>query len=454
MKILILDDEKGIRLSLKISLSAAGYTVFEAEDGETALSLIAKETFEIAILDINLPGISGIEVLKQLRRVQPECRVVMMTYLSEVKLAVQAMKLGAFDYFTKPFALKEMNALIQSMAHYVVSGKDSEVADGDENQLIGTSDSLRKIRETIARIRKLHHHTCILISGESGTGKEIVARAIHGGEGDRPFVAINCSAIPSTLQESEFFGYEKGAFSEAKTQKKGLIEHADGGILFLDEIGDMDQGLQAKLLRALQEKKFRRLGGALELSFDATVVAATNRDLARDVEDGRFRKDLFYRLNVIPIELPPLRERREDIPLLVRYFVTQYNQRLGMSVLGVSAEAMACLAAYDWPGNIRELKNMIERIMIFSDSGEIRLEDLPAEILESLEDQGYDEPEEDEKGENGSIDAASRLVIMKTLSSTNWNISQAAKALGISRLTLRRRIEKYGLINPNKSGKD
>lgn len=445
MKILILDDEKGIRMSLKISLTAMGYTVYEAEDGETALELMSGELFDIAILDINLPGISGIEVLKHLRRVQPECRVVMMTYLSEVKLAVQAMKMGAFDYFTKPFALKEMNALIQNMAHYVVSDGANDEVDGQENQLIGTSEKMRKIRETISRIRKIQHHTCILISGESGTGKEIVARAIHGGDHEKPFIAINCSAIPSTLQESEFFGYEKGAFSEAKTQKKGLIEFADGGVLFLDEIGDMDSGLQAKLLRVLQEKKFRRLGGVSELSFDATVIAATNRHLHQDVEEGRFRKDLFYRLNIVPIEMPPLRERREDIPHLVRHFVTQFNHRLGMTVLGISDEAMEGLMAYDWPGNVRELKNMIERIMIFSDSGEIQLDDLPAEILE-ISDERDDE--------DGLIDAASRMVIMKTLSSTNWNISQAAKGLGISRLTLRRRIEKYGLINPNKSGKD
>ncbi|SCZ79700.1 sigma-54-dependent transcriptional regulator [Acidaminobacter hydrogenoformans] len=449
MKILILDDEKGIRMSLKISLSAMGYTVFEAEDGEAALELISKEALEIAILDINLPGISGLEVLKHLRRVQPECRVIMMTYLSEVKLAVQAMKLGAFDYFTKPFALKEMNALVQSMAQYVVSEsanfKDKSIADGHESQLIGNSEAIRKIREIIAKIRTLQHHTCILISGESGTGKEIVARAIQGGGSDKPFIAINCSAIPSTLQESEFFGYEKGAFSEAKAQKKGLIEYADGGVLFLDEIGDMDPGLQAKLLRVLQEKKFRRLGGVTELSFDATVVAATNRNLMDDIEAGRFRKDLFYRLNVVPIELPPLRERQGDIPLLVMHFVGQFNQRLGMKVTGVSAVAMSGLMAYDWPGNVRELKNMIERIMIFMDSGEIELADLPSEILETSD------VKEDE---DGLIDAASRSVIMKTLSNTNWNISQAAKALGISRLTLRRRIERYGLINPNKSGKD
>jgi DNA-binding NtrC family response regulator len=444
MKILILDDEKGIRMSLKIRLSSNGYTVFEAEDGETALELMTQQSFDIAILDINLPGISGLEVLKQLRRVQPDCRVVMMTYLSEVKLAVQAMKLGAFDYFTKPFALEEMNALIQNMAQFVLSSSPEGTAEDQENLLIGNSESIRKIKETINRIKKINRHTCILISGESGTGKEIVARAIHGGAHDKAFIAINCSAIPSTLQESEFFGYEKGAFSEAKAQKKGLIENADGGVLFLDEIGDMDPGLQAKLLRVLQEKKFRRLGSVEEISFDATVIAATNRNLMQDIEAGKFRKDLYYRLNVVPIELPPLRERREDIPLLVMYFVTHFNQRFGATVLGVSNEAMTVLVDYDWPGNIRELRNMIERIMIFADGDEIKYEDLPSEILEQ---------DEDKEDEDGLIDAASRSVIMKTLSATNWNISHAAKELGISRLTLRRRIEKYGFKNPNKSGK-
>lgn len=443
MNILIVDDEKSIRLSLEISLKAQGHNVHAAEDGEAALRRLDSGPYEIAILDINLPGIDGIEVLKRIRLIQPACVVIMMTYMSEVRLAVKAMKLGAFDYFTKPFALEEMNTLIRNVSQYVNVKKQLDGHEDKGTPLIGKSEAICNIRTVIDKIKRVRHHTSILISGESGTGKEIIARAIHDDDPIQPFIAINCAAIPKTLQESEFFGYEKGAFSDARDQKKGLIEKADGGVLFLDEVADMDTGLQAKLLRVLQEKKFRRLGGVDEIAFDAMIIAATNKDLTDEIEEGNFRRDLFYRLNIVQISVPPLRERKEDIPLLVMFFVNHYNKVLDRSVTRVDDIAMERLIQYDWPGNVRELKNSIERSMIFMESSVIQLEDLPREVLEQQETLGADD---------GLMDSVNKTVILKTLSRTNWNISKASIELGMSRLTLRRKIEKYGLKNPNKSG--
>lgn len=276
------------------------------------------------------------------------------------------------------------------------------------------------------------------MTGESGTGKEVVAKAIHYNSlrAEKPFIALNCAAIPKTLQESELFGYEKGAFSDAKTARKGLIEEADGGTLFLDEIGDMDLNLQAKLLRVIQEKRFRRLGGNREITFDSNIICATNKDLLKEVREGRFREDLFYRLNVINIKIPPLRERKRDIEPLVKEFIKLYNNRLQKQVRGISPEALKLLKGYKFPGNVRELKNIIERIMIFKDNNQpISPEDLPLDVL------GQDNPDEDFR--DSSLKAVEKEAILTALNRNSWNISRTAEELGISRLTLRRKIKKY-----------
>lgn len=439
MKILVIDDEKSIRLSLKINFKKLGVDVFTAETGEKGLEIIESEDIDLAIVDIKLPGIDGIEVLKRIKLIRTSCIVIMITYLSEVKLAVNAMKLGAFDYFTKPFSLAEINESIKKTLEYLRIKKElNKYVPQKETLLIGNSKKIQKIREIVGQIGTMKYNTCILLEGESGVGKEIVARLIYNVKcsDTQQFIAINCAAIPKTLQESELFGYEKGAFSGAKTSKLGLIEKANGGILFLDEIADMDLELQAKMLRVLQEKKFRRIGGLVEKEFEAVIVGATNKDLKEEIRKGNFRHDLYYRLNIVPIKIPPLRNRSEDIPDLINYFINMYNKKLDKEIIAINNNALKKLIEYHWPGNIRELKNVIERIMIFKVGTEITVEDLPDEILDSIN--SIDNPEN-----YYNLERAEKEAIKKSLQKNHWNISRTSTELGISRLTLRRKIEKY-----------
>ncbi|AYO31406.1 sigma-54-dependent Fis family transcriptional regulator [Biomaibacter acetigenes] len=441
MKILIIDDEKSIRFSLQISLGKMGHEIFVAETGEEGLEDFRKYNPEIAIVDIKLPGIDGIQVLQEIKKYKKECLVIMITYLSEVRLAVEAMKMGAYDYFTKPFDLDEIKDTVNQAANYLMIKRQIEKSDNSLNtDLIGRSKAISEIKEVIKKISNLNFSTTVLIIGESGTGKEVIARAIHysGVRAKRPFIALNCAAIPKTLQESELFGYEKGAFSDAKVSKKGMIEEADGGTLFLDEIADMDLSLQAKLLRTIQEKTFRRLGSNKEKTFDAHIVCATNKDLLKEIKEGRFREDLFYRLNVVPINIPPLRERIEDIELLAVEFIKIYNNKLNKNVAGISSGAIEILKRYKWPGNVREMKNLIERVMIFKeDSTDICEDDLPLEILTQDVDEDYDK--------NLNLENVEREAILTSLEKNSWNISRTAEELGISRLTLRRKIKRYNI---------
>ncbi|SNS56012.1 DNA-binding transcriptional response regulator, NtrC family, contains REC, AAA-type ATPase, and a Fis-type DNA-binding domains [Anaerovirgula multivorans] len=441
MKILVIDDEKSIRLSLKIGLEKLGIKVITAETGEEGLKMLSLENPEMVILDIKLPGIDGIEVLKHMKRIKPSCIIIMITYLSEVKLAVKAIKMGAYDYFTKPFSISDIQNSIEKTKEYIKMKNQLEsINPYGKMVLIGNSQGIKKITEIVIEIGRTEHDTCILLEGESGTGKEVIARLIHDkkSDGKKVFMAINCAAIPKTLQESELFGHEKGAFSEAKNMKQGLIERANGGILFLDEIADMDIELQAKMLRVLQEKKFRRIGGLKEIEFNATIVAATNKDLQEEIKYGNFRQDLYYRLNIIPIHIPSLRQRREDIPLLINYFMNEYNEKLNKSVYSISGEAVQMLQKYDWPGNVRELKNIVERIMFFKQGNEIQLEDLPKEIL-------FAAPSQYEAMEHSNLEMVEAETIYKSLITNKWNISKTANELGIARLTLRRKIKKYSL---------
>ena len=437
MTILVVDDEKSIRLSLEMALKKLDVEVLSAENGTNAIKIFRKHKIDLVILDIKLPDIDGIEVLRQIKQIDRSCTVMMMTHLSEVKLAVQAMKLGAYDYYTKPFSIEEMITALKSIDAYIHDKKKAHIG-YEEELIIGDSQSMHHIKEKIDKISRVQYFTTILITGESGTGKERVAKQIHlNYSPDRPYIAINCAAIPKHLQESELFGHEQGAFSDAKQQRKGLFELSDDGILFLDEIGDMEMDLQAKLLRVLQERVFRRIAGHEEIPFNAMVVAATNKNLLKEVEKGNFRKDLYYRLNIIPIDIPPLRDRREDIPSLVNYFVDFYNKRLDKNISTIPSDMMQIFEKYNWPGNIRELKNIIERLMILSDQTDLSVDELPYELIN-----------DDMKHSRESLthlEQAEQEVVLRALSKNQWNITKAAETLGISRLTLRRKIDKYGI---------
>lgn len=436
MRILVIDDEESIRFSLKMSLLKQGYKVYEAGTGEEGLKLLNEHNPQIAIVDIKLPGIDGIEVLRRIKKTHPDCIVIMITYLSEVRLAVKAMKMGAYDYFTKPFSLKEISESISNVYKYLdIKERLDKIS--YKTELIGNSLAIEEIKGTAKKIASINMDTCILIQGESGTGKEIVAKLIHEGKGlDKPFVALNCAAVPKNLQESELFGYEKGAFTGAEKKKIGLIEKANGGVLFLDEIGDMDLGLQAKMLRVLQEKKYRPIGGTEEFGFQATIVSATNKDLVKEIEEENFREDLYYRLNIVPIYIPPLRERKEDIPLLIRYFLDEYNFKLEKNIQGFDGKAMDIMIDHSWPGNVRELKNIIERICIFQEREIITVEDLPKDLV--VEPHVMDE-------DLNPIEASEQEIILETLNRNHWNITRTAEELDMSRSTLRRRMERYNI---------
>jgi two-component system, NtrC family, response regulator AtoC len=437
MKIIIIEDEKSIRISLELSLQKLGIDILTAETGEEGIELIKQHKPEIAIVDIKLPGIDGIEVLKKTKKLNKKCLVIMITYLSEVRLAVKSMKMGAYDYYTKPFSLKEINDVVINARKYFKLRGELESKKEEDNQLIGKSEAILNIKEKITKINKININTCIMIQGESGTGKDIIAKLIYNSRTKNSnFVVLNCAAIPKTLQESEFFGYEKGAFTGAKDTKIGLIEKSNNGVLFLDEIGDMDIKLQAKVLRALQEKKIRRIGSFEEKSFDAMIISATNKDLKKEINKGNFREDLYYRLNIVPIYIPPLRERKEDILPLIEHFIKYYNNKLDKKILNIDNKALEVFMYFNWPGNVRELKNIIERIMIFIEGNKITIDDLPEEIFID-----YDSCVSNQS----KLELAERNTILNCLIKYNWNITKTSEELGISRITVRRKIQKYDI---------
>lgn len=432
MNILIIDDEKSIRYALHVAIQKIeGFHVFAAETGEKGLEIIRNNKIDLAIIDIKLPGIDGIEVLEHINKLKLEITVIMITYISEVRLAVKAMKLGAYDYFTKPFKIADILESINNLRNYI--DKKKNIIRNDSNELVGISANIEKIRGMIGTIIAKNFNTSVLVTGESGTGKEIVARTIARHKGpNKPFVALNCAAIPKSLQESELFGYEKGAFTEAKSRKKGLFEEAEGGVLFLDEVGDMDLSLQKKLLRVLQEKKFRRIGGIEEIAFDAMIISATNRDLKFEIKNGNFREDLYFRLNIIQIKIEPLRKRKEDIPELLRYYLDFYQKKVDTSIKGISPDAMKLLMAYDWYGNVRELKNTIERIVILSGNERVEIDDLPEDVFLKRNELNGSELESMEKD-----------LIIQMMEKHSNNITHAAKEIGITRTTLRNKLNKY-----------
>jgi len=453
LSLLIVDDDEVMRDTLSDVLKKKGYEVSVASSGNEALSAIRKNIVDLIVLDMRLPDLDGIEVLKRVKEFDTEILVIMMTAYSDVQTAVSAMKSGAYHYINKPFELEELTLLIEkgletkSLINEVRRLRRQQKGDYQDIHIHGTSPQIQSVKELIAMISKTQK-TSVLIQGESGTGKELVANAVHysSKRSQRPLMKINCSAIPDSLLESELFGYEKGAFTDAKATKKGLFELADGGTVFLDEIGDMKPFLQSKILRFLETQSFMRVGGEREIKVDVRIIAATNKDLETLVSEGIFRKDLYYRLKVVVVEMPPLRERPEDILLLCNLFIEENNREHGKNVKGFASEAKQFMTQYHWPGNVRELRNVVERAMILSERDLIDQEQLPFE-LRSNERPGWVTPNPNpvEFTEDMSLDAVEKIHISHVLKKLEWNKSRAAKVLGVSRATLREKIRRYSL---------
>ncbi|MBI3636451.1 MAG: sigma-54-dependent Fis family transcriptional regulator [Candidatus Rokubacteria bacterium] len=466
-RILVADDEDSLRWVLEKGLRQAGYDVTAAKDGESALRAFEAEPFDLVFLDIRMPGLDGLTALARLRERRPDAVVVVMTAHGTMETAIQAMQRGAYDYLAKPFDLDEVlllteRALEARRLTQEVSRLRTGLAEVREfSALIGRHPRMQEVYKTIGRIAGTD--VSVLLRGESGTGKELVARAIHSysRRSGRAFVAVSCAAIPGTLLESEMFGHERGAFTDAKERKLGKFELAHGGTLYLDEIGDMPLELQAKLLRALQERTIERLGGQESIRVDVRVLAATNRDLEVAMKDGKFREDLYYRLNVVTLNLPPLRERRRDIPLLVDHFLAKHAEELGER--GVAPDALDRLVGHDWPGNVRELENVVQRAMVMATSGVILPEHLPIGPVSAAASVAIDSTLEDiierrlmecvrglrERASANLYDLMIGLVekplLRAVLRETGGNQVRAAQILGINRNTLRKKLTEHGI---------
>ena len=453
--ILIVDDDEVMRETLSDVLRKRGYEVFSVGSGNGALSMIKKSIIDLILLDMRLPDIDGLEVLKKIKEFDTEILVIMMTAYSDVQTAVSSMKSGAYDYINKPFELDELKLLIEkgletkSLINEVRRLHRQQKENYENSHIYGVSPQIHYVKELIGMISKTHK-TSVLIQGESGTGKELAANAIHynSHRKDKPLMKINCSAIPDALLESELFGYEKGAFTDAKNTKKGLFELANGGTVFLDEIGDMNPFLQSKILRVLENQTFMRVGGEREIKVDIRVTAATNKNLEAMVKEGFFRKDLYYRLKVMVVEMPPLRDRLEDILLLSNLFIEENNKEYNKNIRGFSDEAKKLMIQYSWPGNVRELKNVIERAMILTDQEVITPKHLPFELKQiDKMAHGNTEYEVSESTTDMSLEGMEKSHLSKVLKRLEWNKSKASKFLGISRATLRAKIKKYNILD-------
>jgi two-component system nitrogen regulation response regulator NtrX len=445
--ILIVDDERAIRASLRSVLEDEGYRVTAVGTGADAVAGVVEEGPDLVFLDIWLPDKDGLEVLAEIKRLRPETVVVMISAHGTIETAVRATRLGAYDFIEKPLSLeKTLLTASRALEHARLERENTALRQRLQQrwEIIGESPAIRRLREQIATAAPSTGR--VLIQGENGSGKELVARAIHAlsARRDRPFVEVNCAAIPEELIESELFGHEKGAFTGAVSRRRGKFELADGGTLFLDEIGDMSLKTQAKVLRALEEQAFERVGGGETIKVDVRVIAATNRDLSTLLGQG-FREDLYYRLNVIPIQVPPLRARKEDIPLLVEHFIRVFCAENGKRLKTLSAEALSYFMAYHWPGNVRELRNMVERLVIMAPGDTIGLEDLPPPLR----------PEEGAapgRAQEGSLREArerfERAYILAELRANDWNMTRTAERLGIERSHLYRKLRAYGITPP------
>jgi len=443
LRLLIVDDDETLRQTMAKRFQRAGMTVLAAADAEEALAKTAHNRFDVALLDLHMPGINGIELLGKLKEAQPELEAIMLTAHGSMETAIQAMKQGAYDYLTKPFQFPELEVHVQKAFEKVKLARRERQwvqqlgFESARYRLVGSSPAMQKVMQLIQKVAPAD--ATVLIRGPSGTGKELVARAIHNNSPrrERPLVTINCAALQETLLESELFGHEKGAFTGAAQAKPGLVEVAEGGTLFIDEIGEMAPGLQAKLLRVLEDGHYRRVGGTQEQHADVRVVAATNRPLQDEIKAGRFREDLYYRLNVVTIELSPLRERRQDIRELIDHFLA--TRQIGPVRSRIAPEALGALVAYDWPGNVRELANLLERAQILAEDHVITLDDLPESMTEDLPPPGTT------GGNPDHLQEVERKQVQEVLKREKGNKVHAAKTLGISRRALYRLIAKYHL---------
>ena len=452
-KILVVDDEELIRWSLEQNLTGDGYEVLTAASGEEALKIVREEMPDLVFLDLQLPGIGGMEVLQKIKEISTDIIVIIITALGIVEMVVKAMKLGAFDYINKPFNLDEVSFIVEKatetgrLRHEVATLR----AESEKFKLVNIIGSDPKIKEVMTMVDKVvkSDSTTVLITGESGTGKELVAKSIHNksARAKGPFMTVNCAALPDTLLESELMGHERGAFTDAKTMRKGLFELANGGTLFLDEIGDMPLGMQAKILRVLEDKIVRRLGGGKDISVDVRIVSATNKDLLSAIDDGTFRSDLYYRLQVIPIKLAPLRERRGDIIPLTMHYIEQFNKEFHKNVEGISKVAEKFLVEYSWPGNVRELKNIIERAIILEDEDTLLVEHLPLEIVTMGSEPKKEGFKFDLPPEGISMEKVEMEMMQQALDMVGGNQSKAAKKLDLGIDAFRYRMKKFGLVS-------
>ncbi|MFH1083377.1 MAG: sigma-54 dependent transcriptional regulator [Pseudomonadota bacterium] len=464
--ILIIDDDDQLRISFEKLLTEEGYTIQCAPSGEAGLRLIRAQVPDLVILDMRLPGINGLETFQAIHKIEPKLPVIMMTAFGTTETAIEATKMGAFDYILKPFEIPDMleninQALEAGRFMRSPVGMNATPDDASGDAIIGRSRPMQDVYKAIGRVSPTN--ATVLIRGESGTGKELVARAVyqHSTRANKPFIVINCVAIPENLLESELFGYEKGAFTGASHRRVGKIEQASGGTVFLDEIGDMPSSIQAKILRLLQERSIERLGGRETVPVDVRIIAATNRDLEAALSGGRFREDLYYRLKVVTIWLPPLRERIEDIPQLTNYFLSRCAAEVGIDNPGIMKEAIATLKSHSWPGNVREIYNIIQKALIFNRGAPVSAEDL----AQAISDRGQGAINDNESGDeairrwardalnskttdnifDACVDRFASLLISEALTVTGGNRSRAAKLLGLSRPTLHSKIEKYRL---------
>ena len=450
-RVLIVDDEENFRHMLSVILKKEGYDVEAASNGEEALQKVSLSPFDQILCDIRMPKMDGLEFLSEVKKRAVDSTIIMMSAYGTLDIAIEAIKSGAYDYISKPFKPDEIILTLKKAEERELLRRENELLRKEVKKeysfenIISKNKMMQRIFEVIKKVSP--YKSTILITGESGTGKELVARALHynGDRAPNPFIPVNCGAIPENLLESELFGHAKGAFTDAIRTKKGLFEEADGGTLFLDEIGELPAQLQVKLLRVLQDGEIRRIGESKPIQIDVRIVSATVKDLTKEVNEGRFRDDLFYRLNVLPIHVPPLRERKEDIPLLTAHFIKKYSQAMNKNVVGIDSRALEALMNYKWYGNVRELENTIERAIVLADKENIELENLPLEI-QDFKDEIQLEPLAEEEY---SIKKASRFLemnlIKRALKKTKGNHTHAAKLLEISHRALLYKIKEYGI---------
>ena len=464
--VVIVEDEESLAGSIRLYLERNGWEVDVYPSAEQALAMLEAVRPDVVVTDYLLPGRTGLDLLKEVLAMDPQVKVVMVTGHGDVQLAVEAMKAGAYDYLCKPLVLAELNLLLERalgaarMEKTLSFYRSNQARGSGVETLLGNSASIQRMKETILQIIEMEtratqsNHPAVLITGETGTGKALVARAIHfdGRRREGPFVEVNCASIPANLLESELFGYERGAFTDAKERKVGLVEAAEGGTLFLDEIAELDLSIQAKLLKLLDERKVRRIGGTRERTINVRIISATNQDLENMVHEHRFRPDLFFRLRTVSLHMPPLREREQDVLLLARHFLAAHGRRYGKKDLELSQEAESVLLNHSWPGNVRELQNALEQAVALAAERTILSEDIA--VYPEVDDGAGHSSQEPQgwplatSNEGVKLPVLERALVVQMLEKTDWNVSKAAKLLGLSRDMLRTRMEKYGLARP------